>query len=93
MATDGTYTGVVDRVEDGVAVVVLEADGEAIEELDLDPGSLPAEARHDGAVCEVVLRDGEVRSIAHDPDRTERRRERAQRRFDRLSRRPDEDRE
>lgn len=111
---DGTHTAVVDRIEDGVAALVVdrpidtasesnaqteESNGsndaddrpDRIGELLLDPERLPPEARRADAVVELTVTDGTIRSITADPEATRERKEAAQSRFDRLSRRPDED--
>lgn len=90
---DGEYTGVVDRIEEGIAVVLLEEDGDVCEEFHLDPGRLPEEGRHEGAVCRFELEGGAVIDVTYRSAETGDRRERARRRFDRLSRRPDEPRD
>lgn len=90
MIEDGTYTATVDRIEEGVAVCLLEDDGEVVDECHLDPRRLPDDC-DEGAVLELTVRDDRVEELRFDPERTAERRERAQRRFDRLSRRPDED--
>ncbi|MDZ5810612.1 DUF3006 family protein [Halorubrum sp. AD140] len=84
---DGEYTAVVDAIEDGLARVFFERDGEEVGDALLDPARLPADARHADAVLAVVLRDGAVDSAAYDPERTTARAEKAQDRFDRLSNR------
>ncbi len=84
---DGTYTGVVDRIVDGeTAVILLEDDGEIIEQFDIGVGELPAEAG-EGAVCRITVVDGKIESMAYRVDETESRQKRAQNRFDRLSKR------
>lgn len=93
MIDDGEYAGVVDRIEEGIAVVLLEDDGDVFEELHLDPGTLPEGGRHEGAVCRFELESGEVVDVTYRSAETSERKERAQRRFDRLSRRPDEPRD
>ncbi len=89
MIDDGRYTGVVDRIEEGIAVVIVESDGKPIEELHADADTLPDRVTG-GSVCRVTLSGGEIEGIEHDPTATAERRESARRRFDRLSRRPDE---
>lgn len=89
--SDGTYTATIDRIEEGIAVCLLESEGEVIDERRLDAGELPDDCG-EGTVLEVELRDDEVVGLTPDHEEGERRRERAQSRFDRLSRRPDEER-
>lgn len=90
MTEDGTYVATVDRIEEGVAVCLLEEDDEVVDERHLARERLP-EGCEEGAVLELTVRDGRIEELEFDPGRTRRRREHAQRRFDRLSRRPDED--
>ncbi|CCQ34918.1 hypothetical protein HLRTI_002327 [Halorhabdus tiamatea SARL4B] len=87
MVSDGTYTAVVDRFEGELAVLLLEADGETVDELVLDGEELPEAGRHVDAVLTVTLVDGETQEFAYEVDQTETRSERAQRRFDSLSQR------
>jgi len=87
-----TFTGVIDRFEDDLAVILLEAAGEVIDEVVLDRAELPADAAHPDAILEVTLTDeGEVTSIVYDPSETADRKEQAQSRFDRLAERPPSD--
>lgn len=97
MVTEGTYTGVIDRVEAGLAVILLEDDGDVVEELvvpleELDV-SVPDNDRLEGMVVTAEVRDDDLVSATADVEERTRRLERNQQRFDRLSRRPDEDRE
>ncbi len=83
------FTGVVDRFEDDLAVILLEAGGEVIDEVVLEREELPVDAVHPDAVLEITLTDrGEVTAIAYDAAGTDARKEQAQSRFDRLSERP-----
>jgi len=85
-------TGVIDRFEDDLAVILLEAAGEVIDEVLLERDELPVDAAHPDAVLEVTLTDsGEVTAIAYDAAETEQRKEQAQSRFDRLAERPPSD--
>ncbi|MCY4729807.1 DUF3006 domain-containing protein [Natronomonas gomsonensis] len=92
MISDGRYVAVVDRIEDGVAAVIPEVDGVG-EELLVDPEALPERARHADAVLDVVVADGELSEATYDAEETERRKETAQSRFDKLSKRPPKDEE
>lgn len=91
MPADGTYTAVLDRIESGadedLAVLILEADGEAVDDLVVPVDDLPEEGRKPDTVLEVIVEDGEFASATVEEAETERRSERAQDRFDRLSRR------
>lgn len=89
-----TVTAVLDRIVDGEHAVLLvegeDRDG-VVDELTVDVERLPADGRHEGAVFDVALEDGEFSDAEYRPERTRRRRESAQDRFDRLSERlPDE---
>ncbi|WP_136689104.1 DUF3006 domain-containing protein [Halorhabdus amylolytica] len=88
MVADGTYTAVVDRFEGEQAVLLLEADGETVDEIVLDEDRLPENGRHVDAVLTIDLVDGEIRDSTYEEGDTERRSEHAQRRFDALSERP-----
>lgn len=85
---DGTYTAVVDRFEDDLAVLLLEADGETVAELSLAKRRLPVNAQHVDAVLTVELADDHPVTISYEPDATADRSAAAQRRFDDLSKRP-----
>lgn len=95
MIPDGTYTAVVDEFEESAARLELQPqppdDDGTLYELVVDRSQLPADGRAVGAVLEVAVVDEEPVSMAYDPDETQRRRETARERFDRLSRRPSED--
>lgn len=88
MIEDGTYTGVVDAIEDGIARLFLEQDGEEVADTTIAADRLPEEGRHQDAILTVTIADGEVQDMEYDPEATESRKEAAQRRFDRLSERP-----
>jgi hypothetical protein len=88
MPADGTYAAVVDRFEGDQAVLLLEADGETVGERVLARDRLPDDGRHVDAVLRVNLEDGDVVDVRYEPEESERRTERARRRFDELSRRP-----
>ena len=87
--TDGTHTAVVDRIEDGLAALIV--DDEPVGETVIDPSRLPADARHADAVVTLAVSDGTITSVALDAEATDERAEDAQSRFDRLSQRPDDD--
>ena len=87
MLDDGRYTAVLDRIEEGTAVLVLERDGRAVDDLLVPLSDLPNEARLVDAVFEVTLVDGDVVDVTFGGTRSSRRRARARRRFDRLARR------
>jgi len=91
--TTQQFTGVIDRFEEELAVILLEADGEVVDEIVLDRGELPPGAAHPDAILEVTLTDGEVMELSYDPVETIDRKERAQSRFDRIAERPPDDEE
>ncbi|RBI60427.1 DUF3006 domain-containing protein [halophilic archaeon] len=86
--TTQQFTGVIDRFEDDLAVILLEADGEVVDEIVLEHDEIPAEAAHPDAVLEVTLTDGEVTDLSYDTAETADRKNRAQSRFDQLAERP-----
>lgn len=89
MTLDGTYRAVLDRIEDGVAVLLVEEDGETIEELHLNPNELPA-AVGEGAVLSLTVDDGMLETVTHRPEETGRRKQELRSRFDDLAERPPE---
>ena len=93
MIPDGSYTAVVDRIEDGYAAILLEVDGEDAHELVVDVSELPANGRHADAVLAVEIVDGKLVEERYKPDETEKRRDASRERFDRLSERPPKDNE
>jgi hypothetical protein len=91
MVSDGTYTAVVDEFEGSLARLELEADSGELYELVVERDTLPEDGRETGAVLAVEVVDDELRETEYNREETQRRRERARDRFDRLSKRPDED--
>jgi hypothetical protein len=87
MIPDGTYTAVVDRIEDDLATLLLEEDGTDAYQLDVDPGVLPTEAQQPDAILTVEISDGELATTTYKSEETETRQESAQSRFDRLAER------
>jgi hypothetical protein len=85
---DGSYTAVVDSIEDGLATVFVEQDGEDVGNAVLDATQLPEDGRHADAILDVTVVDGELTDATYDVATTERRADSAQSRFDRLSERP-----
>ncbi|MBX0305718.1 DUF3006 domain-containing protein [Haloarcula salinisoli] len=88
---DGTYTAVVDSIEDGLATVFLEDDGDEVGNAVIDATALPDDGQHADAVLSVTVADGELVEWDYDAELTSTRREQAQDRFDRLSERPPSD--
>jgi len=85
---DGEYTAVVDSIEDGLATVFFERDGDEVGNAILAADQLPEEGQHADAIFTVTLVDGAIETAQYDPEQTTERSEAAQNRFDRLSRRP-----
>lgn len=88
---DGTYTAVVDSIEDGLATVFFERADEDVASTILDATALPEPARTADAVLTARIEDGAVLEWDYDAEETAARSERAQDRFDRLSSRPPSD--
>jgi hypothetical protein len=88
---DGTYTAVVDGIEDDLARVFFEQDGEEVGDVLLEVSALPEAARHADAILSVTIADDELIAVEYEPDETEARQDAAQDRFDRLSKRPPDD--
>lgn len=89
--SDGEYTAVVDAIEDGLATVFVEQDGEEVGDAVIAAERLPDDARHADAILTVEITEGEVSRMSYDTARTETRKQAAQDRFDRLSSRPPQD--
>ncbi len=85
---DGTYTAVVDAIEDGLATVFVEDDGEEVGDAVLEASALPEAGRHADAILSVTVVDGEAVAWTYEPETTATRQETAQDRFNRLSQRP-----
>lgn len=88
MPDDGTYTAVVDRFEEDLAVLLLEADGETVGEIVVEQNQLPEAGCNVNAVLVVELIDEELVDVTYQDDATTERTKKAQRRFDELSKRP-----
>ncbi|AFZ74418.1 DUF3006 domain-containing protein [Natronobacterium gregoryi] len=81
-----SFTGVVDRVVDGeTAVILLEEDGETVDQLDVPLGRLPEPARDEGAILSITVSAGELVDAESRPEETSDRRESARERLKRLS--------
>ncbi|PHQ44996.1 hypothetical protein DJ68_15410 [Halorubrum sp. C3] len=90
---DGEYTAVVDNVEDGLATVFFERDGEEVGNAVLEASRLPSDGQHANAILSVVLSGGRIESASYNAEQTANRKAAAQDRFDRLSKRPPSDEE
>jgi hypothetical protein len=88
---DGTYTAVVDNVEDGLATVFFERDDEEVGNTVIEATRLPPDAQHADAVLSVTIGDGSIEAASYYPESTANRAAAAQDRFDRLSKRPPSD--
>lgn len=85
--TERIYTAVLDRFEEGRAVLLLERDDELVDEMVVPQAVLPSAGRNQDAVFGVYLTDEESMEFRYDEECTRERSDRAQSRFDRLSRR------
>jgi len=85
---DGEYTAVVDTIEDGLATIFFETDGEEVGDAMIEATELPETAQHADAILSVTIKNGTLAETEYKPERTADRAEQAQRRFDRLSKRP-----
>lgn len=84
----GTYTAVLDRIVDAKhATLLIEADGDVVDEYVVDVERVPEQGRHEGAVFRARIEDDDVVSLFYRSEGTERRAENAQARLDRLSER------
>jgi len=88
---DGTYTAVVDRFEDELAVLLVEGESELVGELVVETMSLPVDGQHVDAVLTVEVQDGKLDDVWYEADKTVERKEDVESRFDRLSERPPSD--
>lgn len=87
MIPDGSYTAVVDRIEDGLATLEV-GGGDDLYELVVDAEALPEDGRHQDAILNVDVESDELVGATYDESATVERKEDAQSRFDRLSERP-----
>jgi hypothetical protein len=94
MLESGTYTATIDRFEETpsskLAVLVVEAAGEPVSQLDLPVEVVPSEGRSVDAVFDVVVADDRF-ELAYRAGETERRSASTRTRFDRLAQRPPPD--
>jgi hypothetical protein len=91
MIPDGTYSAVVDEIDASLARLELQAADDELYELVVAVAELPDAGRETGAVLTVEVVDENLVEAEYEPGETTRRRERAQDRFDRLSKRPSDD--
>jgi len=85
---DGSYTAVVDAIEDGLATVFFEQDGVEKGNAVLDAEILPDSGQHADAILSVTIEDGTIQTASYQPKQTADRQATAQDRFDSLSERP-----
>lgn len=84
-------TGVIDRFEEDLAVVLLEDDGDVVDETTIERSELPENAAHTNAVLSVTLSGDTVLDVSYNEEETTRRTQDARERFDRLAERPPRD--
>lgn len=80
----GEFTGVVDRIVEETAVVLIEEDDEVVEQVSIPAEQVPA--IEEGRVLTVVFDAGNVVDLRDDEAETRNRRESIRDRFDRLTR-------
>ena len=85
---DGSYTAVVDAIEDGLATVFFEQDGVEKGNAVLDAEVLPDSGQHADAILSVTIEDRTIQTASYEPEQTADRQATAQDRFDSLSERP-----
>lgn len=83
---DGEYTAVVDRFEDDLAVLEVAVDDD-LRQLVVDRAELPEAGRHADAVLTVTVASDELVEAVFDAEETSARKQSAQSRFNRMSRR------
>lgn len=80
---NGTYTAYLDQITDREdAVLLIEEDGETVDELRVDVQDLPTEGQHERAVFEVTLVDRKLEEVEHLPEVERQRRERVKEKMD-----------
>lgn len=85
--SDGTYQAVLDRVEDDLAVFLVEDEGTQLEYSLAELSEYDVEIS-EGDIVEVAIQDGELIAITPDVQETQSRRDRMRDKFDRLAERP-----
>ena len=86
--SDGTYTAVVDTIEDGLATVFFEQDGVEKGNTVIDAETLPDSGQHADAIISITIEDRRIQTATYKPEQTADRAAKAQDRFDSLSERP-----
>ena len=82
---DGTYTVVVDAIEDDRARLFIEQAGEEVGDAVVSADRLPEDGRHADAILVATITDGALVELRYRPDETTERANAAQRRFDALA--------
>jgi hypothetical protein len=88
MIPDGSHRAVVDRIEDGLAVLEVTGPEDELHELVVSSDDLPSEGRHADAIFTVGVEEEQLVEATYQQAETHQQKERAQRRFDQLSSRP-----
>ena len=88
MSEPETYIAVLDRFEGEQAILVIEREGTDVEDRILTIDRLPEDGQHVDAVFQITIDGDEIVAVEYNSEMTENRAESAQRRFDRLSKRP-----
>ncbi|MGM0592523.1 MAG: DUF3006 domain-containing protein [Halobacteriota archaeon] len=83
----GTYVAVLDRFEGDLAVLLLERDGETVDDISVPRAVLPADGRHPDAVFDFTVSPNRT-TLEYDPEAGTERLDAARDRFERLARRP-----
>ena len=90
-ASSQTFSAVLDRFEEDQAVLLLESDGETVDEIVIQRDDLPVSGRHQDAIFTVTVDGDTVVEIEYESAETEERADASQEQFDRLARRLPED--
>lgn len=85
--SDGTYQAVLDRIEDDLAVFLVEDEATQLE-YSLEELSEYDVELSEGDIVEVAIQDGELIAITPEIRETQSRRDRMRDKFDRLAERP-----
>ena len=77
-----------DSIEDELATVFFERDGEEVGNAILEADRLPENGHHADAILTDTVVDGDLETVQYEPEQTTKRKDAAQNRFDQLSKRP-----
>lgn len=86
---DGTYTAVVDNVEDGIARIFIEDDETEIGCVHMEEEDFPMKQLGENEIYKVCIKSEKIAGCRFDQEETQNRIERMQEKFDRLSSRRD----